>query len=103
MKKRTIHFLIGSLIILIIVCTSVLSVFAITMSKKSERAINEVGTIYMSGMSERISMHFETTINLRLAQVETMIKNISPSQHQKYSKSLVEKLESDGKNRRKSS
>lgn len=99
MKKRTIHFLIGSLIILIIVCTSVLSVFAITMSKKSERAINEVGTIYMSGMSERISMHFETTINLRLAQVETMIKNISPSQHQKYSKSLVEKLESDGKNR----
>lgn len=99
MKKRTIHFLIGSLIILIIVCTSVLSVFAITMSKKSERAINEVGTIYMSGMSERISMHFETTINLRLAQVETMIKNINPSQHQKYSKSLVEKLESDGKNR----
>lgn len=99
MKKRTIHFLIRSLIILIIVCTSVLSVFAITMSKKSERAINEVGTIYMSGMSERISMHFETTINLRLAQVETMIKNISPSQHQKYSKSLVEKLESDGKNR----
>lgn len=99
MKKRTIHFLIGSLIILIIVCTSVLSVFAITMSKKSERAINEVGTIYMSGMSERISMHFETTINLRLAQVETMIKNISPSQHQKYSQSLVEKLESDGKNR----
>lgn len=99
MKKRTIHFLIGSLIILIIVCTSVLSVFAITMSKKSERAINEVGTIYMSGMSERISMHFETTINLRLAQVETMIKNINPSQHRKYSKSLVEKLESDGKNR----
>lgn len=99
MKKRTIHFLIGSLIILIIVCTSVLSVFAITMSKKSERAINEVGTIYMSGMSERISMHFETTINLRLAQVETMIKNINPSQHQKYSKSLVEKLASDGKNR----
>ena len=77
-KKKTIHFLIISLIILIIVCIGVMSLFAAIMSKKSDDAINKIGTIYMSGMNEKISMHFETTIDLRLSQVETIIKNNPP-------------------------
>ena len=42
------------------------------MSQKSSSTINEIGTLYMSGMNERISMHFQTTIELRLSQVRAM-------------------------------
>lgn len=78
MKKKTTHFLIVSLIIMIAVSVGVLSFFAYSMNKKSMEAVNGVGDIYMHGMSERISFHFDTTITLRLAQVETMIHDVPP-------------------------
>lgn len=95
MKKRTIRFLIISLIILIVVCIGVLSVFAATMSKKSDDAINKIGTIYMSGMNEKISMHFETTIDLRLSQVEAIIEN-NPPENFTYGKEMLDELKTAG-------
>ncbi len=49
------------------------------MNGKSIETINGVGTIYMSGMSEQISLHFEKTVGLRLAQVEEIV-GVTPSQ-----------------------
>lgn len=95
MKKSTTRFLIGSLILLIIVCTGLFLSFALTMSHKSEKAINDVGDLYMHGVSERISEHFDTTIRLRLDQVETIAQN-TPSDTFSSNPRAFEQLRDDG-------
>ena len=92
-KKKTTRFLLASLALLIVVIVTSLSIFVFTMKKESQEVINEVGSIYMSGMSEKTAMHFETTINLRMSSLETMIKNVpSDSEYDK----LVERFKYEG-------
>ena len=43
------------------------------MSRKSEKAISEIGEIYMSGMNQQMSGHFDTVIGLRFDQVRGII------------------------------
>ena len=60
--------------IALIICLNIL-VFAflgISVKKMSEDTIETIGTAYMDGMSEQVSLHFETIIDLRL----TMAKEI---------------------------
>ena len=47
------------------------------MSRKSKRAVYEIGNIYMSGMNEQMSSHFETVIKLRFDQVSGIISVVS--------------------------
>lgn len=77
-KRHTISFLIISFSLMIIVFISLFSFFALHMNKKGEVAITSVGKIYMSGMNEKILEHFDTTINLRLSQVENIVTHTSP-------------------------
>ncbi len=79
MKNQTTRFLTVSLIAIVILCIVVFAFLAVSMSNRSEETIEEVGQIYMTGMSEQISMHFETTISLRLSQVEALVKTIPPN------------------------
>ena len=51
------------------------------MGNQSRNTLNEVGTIYMSSMSEQISLHFETTMNLRLSQVQALTTTTPPEQN----------------------
>ncbi len=95
-KKKTMLFLTTSLIIIVIVCVSVMSFFAITMSNKSEDAISKIGNIYMASMNEKISKHFQTTIDLRLSMVETIIEN-NPPENYTYSEEMLNDLEAGGK------
>jgi len=48
------------------------------LGRMSAKTITDVGQIYMSGMSEQISLHFETTIQLRLNQLEAMMQDVPP-------------------------
>ena len=43
------------------------------MSRKSKKAVYEIGEIYMSGMNEQMSRHFETVIKLRFNQVKGIV------------------------------
>lgn len=95
MKKQTTRFLAVSLVIMIVACVSVMAYFAMTMSRKTENTISEVGTIYMSGMSEKIAQHFGTTINLRVAQIETIMGSV-PVEGAVYSEELVEEIAKEG-------
>lgn len=70
MKNKTIRFLQISLILVSVLCVGIFSFLALYMNKKSAGTISEVGNIYMSGMNERIVLHFRTTIELRLSHVE---------------------------------
>ncbi|MCI9548907.1 MAG: hypothetical protein HFF20_06760, partial [Oscillospiraceae bacterium] len=38
----------------------------------SENTIEEIGTAYMAGMNEQVSLHFETIIELRLTMAESI-------------------------------
>ena len=47
------------------------------MSRKSKKAVYEIGEIYMSGMNEQMSRHFETVIKLRFDQVRGIVSVVS--------------------------
>lgn len=94
-KKKTAGFLLASLALLIAVIVGTLSFFALTMERESQQVINNVGTIYMQGMSEKIAMHFETTMNLRMNQLETMVINLPPEEAE-YGSDLIGQLQHEG-------
>ena len=50
------------------------------MNRRSADAINQVGQFYMKNLSEQISLHFQTTIGLRLEQVEALAIGTPPAQ-----------------------
>ena len=78
LKNRTTRFLTVSLILVSILTVFVFSFLAVYMDRRSVDTISEVGKIYMSGMSEQIALHFATTIDLRLSQVEALVETHDP-------------------------
>lgn len=78
MNKGPIRFLKISVASVSALCVMIFGFLAVYMNQKSFDTISEVGTIYMSGMNERISMHFGTTMELRLSQLKTMVEDFQP-------------------------
>ena len=78
MKKKTMRYLTVSFILVFILCIFIFLFLAFFMTNKSSDAIREIGKFYMSGTSEQITMHFETTIDLRLEQVDALVHTIPP-------------------------
>ncbi len=95
-RKKTMRFLRNSAIFILILCVAIFSFLAFYMNGKSSGTITEMGTIYMSGMSEQISIHFEKTMGLRLAQVEELEKEVPP---QEADQELLEELTYSGQAR----
>ena len=81
MKNKTIRFLQISLILVSVLCVGIFSFLAVYMNYKSADTISEVGNIYMSGMNERIVLHFKTTIEMRLSQVEDLERLLSSGKY----------------------
>ena len=79
LKRKTTRFLWGSLIAITLLCVCVFSFLAFHMGNISTQTINAVGSLYMSSMSEQISLHFETTINLNLEQMTVLASSMTPS------------------------
>ncbi len=50
----------------------VFSFLGMSIHHMSENAIEDVGTTYMAGMNEQVSLHFETIIELRLTMAESI-------------------------------
>lgn len=79
-KANMTRFLFASFGIIIIVCVGVLALFARVTNESSAKTINEIGTIYMEGMNERIAMHFEATMDSRLARVGYLVESVPPDE-----------------------
>ncbi len=77
-KDHTTQFLLGGLIIVAVLCICIFSYMAFHMERRSSETISQVGLTYMSGMSEQVSLHFETTMSLRLSQVRALVNTIRP-------------------------
>lgn len=96
-KKKPSTFLIISFILLVAVLVLSITVSTLTLSKKSDTVISEVGKLYMRGMSKEISMHFETTIELKLSQLETILKSDDILHSNQSSQQIRDALAYEGK------
>ena len=76
--KSPARFLTVSLAAVALLCICVFSFLGLYMNQMSADTISSVGNIYMTSMSEQISQHFETTIKLRLSQVEALVESTPP-------------------------
>lgn len=80
MKKNINNFLTFSLVALIFLCACIFTFLGIYMNHRSSDTITEVGGLYMSGMNERISRHFKTTMEYRLSYAETLLEIYVPGE-----------------------
>lgn len=73
MKNKTLpHPLRISIAVMVCLTVFVFSFLGISIHNMSENTIEEIGTAYMAGMNEQVSLHFETIIELRLTMVESI-------------------------------
>lgn len=78
MKNKTSRFLIGSFALMFILCACIFFFLMNRMTQKSRSTTAEIGDFYMERMSVQISSHFQTTMDIKLAQVESIIKTMPP-------------------------
>ncbi len=91
MKTKTTRFLVVSLVSVLALCGVIFTFLALFMNKRSMETITDVGGIYMTGMSKRTTMHFETTIDYRLSHVESLVEDNPIKENMDY-KALRERL-----------
>lgn len=89
-KISTTRFLICSFIGLLIFSIIIFSLLGVYMSRKSKNTVYEIGSIYMSGMNEQMSRHFETVIKLRFDQASGVVSVVSTDNKDR--ESLYEEL-----------
>ena len=91
MKRRNPNrFLISSFVALIVLTIVVFGALAHYMDLQSSKTIGQVGRTYMQSLSEQICLHFQTLIDLRLEQVNSMVSDVRPAaQHPDISRAQV--------------
>lgn len=96
MKKDSMKSLRNSLIVVVVICVLIFVFLARLLSSQNTRMINDIGSLYMAGMNERIEMHFRTTIETQFEQLNSIADEISKLDKFDY-ESLSEKLADDAK------
>lgn len=91
MFQMTKRFFAISGICLFLLCTAVFVWIGSYMNSKSEKAITEIGTIYMSEMSEQIHQKFDAIIDLKLSQAQGILKR-TPQDSVQYSDTMLQEL-----------
>ena len=71
--SKTKNLLFISFTCLIAICIAVFTWITITMAKRSEASISDIGMIYMSEMSKQMQQKFSAIIDLRLSQVRGIV------------------------------
>ncbi len=78
MRNKTINFLVTSLVMVLLLCVLVFVSLGTMTSRESAAAIEEIGSFYMAGMSEKITSHFSTVVELRLSQIRALVETVPP-------------------------
>ncbi len=73
-RNHTTRFLFGSFVVLLFISAAAFLCLGTYMSHVSEDAIDRVGDLYMKGIDEQISSHFQTLMDLKLEQAETVVE-----------------------------
>ncbi len=91
MFKNTRKFLIISFSFLIVVCILSFMAIAIWIGRKSNDAVSDVGMLYMSEMNRQLQEKYTTVIELRLSQMEGIVKR-TPPESVHYGEEMMEEL-----------
>lgn len=91
MIKNTKKFLVTSFAFLIILCIIIFSLVTVYMSRKSDAAITNIGKVYMSEMNKQLQEKYNTVIDLRLIQLEGIVKR-NPPETISYGEEMIEEL-----------
>lgn len=75
----------------VIVCIIVFIWLTVFMSGKTRESVTEVSEIYMSEMNKQVQQKFQSIINLRLEQVDGIMKR-TPSDSVQYGQRMLNKL-----------
>lgn len=76
-NSNTSRFLVGSFIGLVFVSIIVFLFVSFYVDRIGDDTISAVGDLYMTGMSDQISAHFETLINSKFEQAEAAVEVVS--------------------------
>ncbi len=78
MRNKTINFLMSSLILVLLLCVLIFVSLGTMTARESADAIEEIGSFYMAGMSQKITSHFSTIVELRLSQIRALVETVPP-------------------------
>lgn len=92
MKKKINRFLWASLAGILVLCIGVFIGITQFMLRESDRAINEVGGIYMEEMNYQMQLHFDSIIDMHLSQVEGIMWRTPPETVEEYGQELLDEL-----------
>ena len=90
------RFLKASMAFIGLVCICVFLFLGFQMSGRNEMLVDQVGTLYMTSMNQRISKHFTTMLNLRLTEMDTLVETL-PTADRVDSPEMRDWLEYNGK------
>ena len=97
--KKTMKFLAASLGVMAVLCVGVFLLLTMYLQRSATETVSEIAALYMSGMSEQVSLHFSTTVNLRLSQAEILVESVPASDYASYGTELVQALQEGGEAR----
>ncbi len=78
MKNKTAKFFIISVICIFVLFVLVFAIIAFVMNKRGSDAVDKLGSLYMTGMSEQVATHFDTAINLNISQLASLVDAVPP-------------------------
>lgn len=77
-KNKTGHFLIVIFVLMFVLCGCIFLILMRHMMNSSKNTAVEISGFYMDRMSTQITKHFDTTVEIKLAQVESIVKTVPP-------------------------
>lgn len=75
--SRVTRFLIGSFTLLILISIAAFLCLGLYLDRVSDDSIDHVGDLYMKGIDEQITSHFETLMELKIQQAQTVVRVVS--------------------------
>lgn len=78
MKKNTKKFLMVSFSLLAITCMVMIAVTSSVIAEKSDFAINEIGSLYMSAMAKQMQEKFDTIVDMQISELNGIIARHPP-------------------------
>ncbi len=91
MESKTNRFIKISAVIMVVICIAVFTVITVYMKNKTEESMKDIGEIYMSEMNIQLKQKFTSIINLRMDQVDGIVKRVPP-ETATYGDEMIEEL-----------
>lgn len=78
MKNKTNRYLMVIFVLMFILCGCLFLLLMKYMMNSGKKTAAEISGFYMDRMSTQIIRHFDTTVEIKLAQVESIVKTVPP-------------------------